>query len=152
MTEIKTPDHVRASSDVAVTRYERDVRSEALTSGFAIVETRLEEAFTGDLVGTGYATHLRIERPDGSGRLICYERISGVLHGRRGSFLLEASGEMNADRYVHGRWEIIPTSGTDELSDIRGYAAFVAKQDSNSATGWKASTNLTYWFERGDAD
>jgi Protein of unknown function (DUF3224) len=70
-----------------------------------------------------------------------------VLHSRRGGFLLEASGEISPDHYVHGRWEIIPALGTDELSNLRGYAAFMAKQDPSSPTGWKASTNLTYWFE-----
>jgi Protein of unknown function (DUF3224) len=143
----KTADHIVASSEVAVTRYDRDVRSEANASGLAIVETRLEEAFSGDLEGIGHATHLRLERVDGSGMLLCYERIEGVLNGRRGSFLLEASGEMSSDRYVHGRWEIIPASGTDDLKDIRGYAAFMAKQDPSSPSGWKASTNLTYWFD-----
>ncbi len=143
----KSADHVNAVSDVAVTRYDRDVRSKTDASGLSIVETRLEEAFTGDLVGVGHATHLRVERQNSSGTLLCYERIEGALHGRRGSFLLEASGEMNTNHYVHGRWEIIPASGTGELSGIRGYAAFMAKPDPNSQTGWKASTYLTYWFE-----
>jgi hypothetical protein len=148
MAHAKTSaDHVNAVSDVAIIRYNRDVCSRSEESELTIVQTKLEEAFSGDLEGVGHATHLRLERPNGSGVLLCYERFEGALHGRRGSFVLEAWGEMSSDHYVHGRWEIVPASGTGDLSNIRGYAAFMAKQAPGSKTGWKASTNLTYWFE-----
>jgi hypothetical protein len=146
MTAEKSRNHVTTRSEVAVTKYTREVLDPANASGIAIVETRLEEAFTGGLVGAGQATHLRLERPDGTGMLTCLERITGVLDGRSGSFLLEASGFTDASHFVHGRWEVIEGSGTDELADLRGYAAFVARPDKRSSTGWSAETALTYWF------
>jgi hypothetical protein len=51
-----------------------------------------------------------LDRKEDAGR--GKSRIDGVLHGRRGGFLLEASGEISPDHYVHGRWEIIPARGT----------------------------------------
>jgi hypothetical protein len=147
MPESKSERHLTAQSQVEVTKYLREVLDEPEANGLAIVETRLEEKFTGDLVGNGRAAHLRLERPDGSGNLICYERITGTLGGRRGSFLLEASGAMQASHYVHGRWEIVAGSGTGELEGIRGYAAFMARRDEASKSGWAAETALTYWFQ-----
>jgi hypothetical protein len=47
---------------------------------------------------------------------------------------------------VHGRWEVVEGSATDELSNLRGYATFVAKPDKSTKSGWSAQTTLTYWF------
>jgi hypothetical protein len=132
---------------VEVTKYAREVLDQTADSSMTVVETRLEEHFTGGLDGIGLATHLRIERSDGTGLLTCYERITGTLDGRKGSFLLEATGFTDQHRHVHGRWEVIPNSGTGQLSGLRGYAAFAATPDTASKTGWSADTSLTYWFE-----
>jgi Protein of unknown function (DUF3224) len=111
------------------------------------VETRLEEHFTGGLVGTG-GDHLRIERNDGTGMLTCFERVTGSVDGRPGSFMQQASGFTDRHHYVHGRWEGIEDSGTGDLLGLRGYAAFAAMPDKGSKTGWSADTSLTYWFDQ----
>ncbi|GGI22832.1 DUF3224 domain-containing protein [Bradyrhizobium guangdongense] len=135
------------ASKVEVEKYERSVLNEADASGLAIVETRLVEKFIGGIVGEGRATHLRLERPDGTGTLICYERITGSIGGLRGSFLLKAEGAMEPGPVVRGRWEIVGDSGTGELERLNGYAEFSAERDESSPTGWRASTSLTYWLE-----
>jgi alkylhydroperoxidase/carboxymuconolactone decarboxylase family protein YurZ len=133
-------------SKVEVEKYERSVLSEADASGLAIVETRLMEKFSGGIVGEGRATHLRLERPDGMGTLICYERIAGSIGTLKGSFLLKAEGAMEPGPVVRGRWEIVGSSGTGELEGLNGYAEFSAERDEKSPTGWRASTSLTYWL------
>ena len=65
-----------------------------------------DERFSGGIVGEGVATHLRVEREDGSGTLICYERVRCELGGLRGAFLLEASAVMTPG-LVNGRWTIV---------------------------------------------
>ncbi|MCA0046230.1 DUF3224 domain-containing protein [Mesorhizobium sp. B283B1A] len=147
MLQAKTSDHKTIQSDVEVIKYDRNVIDQTSSSELAIVETLLEEKFSGGLEAVGTAKHVRLERRDGSGTLICYERIDGAVDDRRGSFLLEASGRMDANGYVHGRWEIIAHSGTGDLEGIQGYAAFMAKRDGRSRSGWSAQTTLTYWFE-----
>ncbi|MBR0913885.1 DUF3224 domain-containing protein [Bradyrhizobium japonicum] len=134
-------------SSVEVERYERSVVNEADASGLSIVETRLVEKFTGGIVGEGKATHLRLERADGTGTLICYERIVGSVAGLTGSFLLKAEGAMEPGPVVHGRWEIVDRSGTAELQGLNGHAEFSADRDEASPTGWRARTSLTYWLE-----
>jgi len=146
MSRAKDANHTTTQSDVAVTKYVREELSPTDSSGLAIIETRLEEQFTGGLAGTGWATHLRLLRADGTQTLMCIERISGKLDGRAGSFVLEASGFSDASGFVHGRWEVVEGSATDELSSLRGYATFVAKPDRSTKSGWSAQTTLTYWF------
>jgi len=146
MTRANNADHTTTQSDVAVTKYVREELSPADSSGLAIVETKLEEQFTGGLAGTGWATHLRLFRANGTQTLMCIERISGKLDGRAGSFVLEATGFSDPSGFVHGRWEVVEGSATDELVNLRGYATFVAKPDKSTKSGWSAQTTLTYWF------
>ena len=147
MRKARSPDHSTVASNVEVTKYQREELNPADESGMTVVETRLEEQFTGGMIGQGIATHLRIERADGTGNLICYERFTGTVDGADGSFLLQASGFTDRHQYVHGQWEIVEGSGTGALSGIRGYAAFAASRAAGTRTGWKAETSLTYWFE-----
>lgn len=134
-------------SNVEVEKYERSVLNKPDASGLAIVETRLIEKFAGGIIGKGEATHLRLERSDGTGTLICYERITGSVGRRQGSFLLEAKGAMEPGAIVYGHWEVVDGSGTGELEGLRGYAEFSAKRDELSPTGWRARTSLTYWLQ-----
>jgi hypothetical protein len=144
----KNATHITTSAKVEVTKYIREILDHSEDSTMTLVETRLEESFTGGLDGRGSATHLRVERDDGTGTLTCLERISGSVDGRRGSFLLQATGFADRHHYVHGRWEVIENSGTGELVGLRGYAAFAAMPDKSSSTGWSADTALTYWFDQ----
>jgi len=143
----KSVAHTTIQAKVAIAKYEREVIYPADDSSMAVVQTRLEEHFSGGLVGVGLATHLRVERKDGTGLLTCYERITGLLDERNGSFLLQATGFTDNRHCVHGRWEVIAGSGTGDLLNLRGYAAFAAMPDSHSPTGWSADTAFTYWFE-----
>jgi hypothetical protein len=99
------------------------------------------------LNGDAIAKHLRVMHEDGTGTFTCVERFIGSLDGQSGSFVLTAEGFTDNARVVHGRWEIVPGSGTAELTGLRGYAAFYAKPAPNSQTGWAARDVLTYWFE-----
>ncbi|TIR15847.1 MAG: DUF3224 domain-containing protein [Mesorhizobium sp.] len=147
MSQPKSADHKTIQSVVEVVKYNRNVIDQKADSELSVVETLLEERFTGGLEAIGTAKHVRLERMDGSGTLICYERIDGTLDGRKGSFLLDASGFMDARAYIHGRWEIIPDTGTGVLERVRGYASFMAKRDEQAKSGWTAQTTLAYWFE-----
>jgi Protein of unknown function (DUF3224) len=140
-------DHVTSLSDIAIKSYEREVFSELDESGIELVETRLKERFSGGLEGEGIARHLRVMHRDGTGTFTCVERFTGSLEGRTGSFTLTASGHTDDANVVHGRWEVVPGSGTGELKGLRGFAAFYAKQSPGSENGWAAKDVLTYWFE-----
>ncbi|MDR0345574.1 MAG: DUF3224 domain-containing protein [Nocardiopsaceae bacterium] len=134
-------------SDVAILSYQQDVVSPADGSGIELVETTLEERFSGGLNGDAAARHLRVVRPDGTATFTCVERFAGTLGGRSGSFALTASGHTDEASVVHGRWEVVAGSGTGGLVGLRGFATFHAVPAADTATGWAAKDVLAYWFE-----
>jgi hypothetical protein len=58
----------------------------------------------------------------GSAGYVAIERVSGVLAGRRGSFILQHSGTM-ARGVAKLLVTVVPDSGTDELLGISGTMA-----------------------------
>ncbi|MEV8507639.1 DUF3224 domain-containing protein [Actinoplanes sp. NPDC051475] len=74
----------------------------------------------GDLTGTGRAEMLSVGTPiDGSAGYVAIDRITGTLHGRSGSFVLQHYGLLDrgaATLIV----QVVPDSGTDELTGLVG--------------------------------
>ena len=81
----------------------------------------IEKEFQGDLAGTSKGQMVMASSPsvNGSAGYVAIEKVTGTLHGRRGTFYLQHSGTM-----TRGAGEltitVIPDSGTDELLDLRG--------------------------------
>jgi hypothetical protein len=74
----------------------------------------------GDLSGTGRAEMLSVGTPiDGSAGYVAIDRITGTLHGRSGSFVLQHYGLMDrgAGTLIV---RVVPDSGTDELAGLTG--------------------------------
>src|SRR5262245_22296743 len=72
--------------------------------------------FRGDLEGTSdgemFTSGTAVE---GSAGYVARERITGALHGRTGSFVVQHLGTMRRDSF-HLRIEIVPDSGTEQLA------------------------------------
>ena len=100
----------------------------------------MTETFSGDIEGEGVARFLQAMRKDESASFVGIERVTGSIEGRRGSFLLQDTGTVDANA-VRGEWFVIPGSGTGELSGLRGDGGFSAE------LGQQASITLDYWFE-----
>jgi hypothetical protein len=80
----------------------------------------IDKHYQGDLEATGVGQMLTGgTRVRGSAGYVAIERVSGTLHGKRGSFVLQHIGTMS-----HGDFRlsvtVIPDSGTDELTGITG--------------------------------
>jgi Protein of unknown function (DUF3224) len=81
---------------------------------------RVTKAIIGDLEGTGQAEMLSVGTPvEGSAGYVAIDRITGTLHGRTGSFVLQHSGIM-----ARGGGTltivVVPDSGTAELTGLTG--------------------------------
>ncbi|MGC1550105.1 MAG: DUF3224 domain-containing protein [Rhodanobacter sp.] len=80
----------------------------------------IDKQFHGDLEAhsLGEMLGFRTEVP-GSAGYVAMERVSGTLHGRHGSFVLQHSSTM-----AHGvptqSVTVVPDSGTDELTGLAG--------------------------------
>ncbi|GAA5143356.1 DUF3224 domain-containing protein [Pseudonocardia adelaidensis] len=134
----------RHRSRVEVIGYEKhDISTHE--DGSMLVSTVLTERFSGAIQGMGYADHLRVLRPDGSGITTGIERIVGSIDGRKGSFILTAHGRNHSNGEVSGSWTVQPGSGTGELAGIRGRGAFTAKPDVDGTM--HAEDEFVCWFE-----
>jgi hypothetical protein len=80
----------------------------------------LEKRFSGDLVGTGEGEMLTaMTATQGSAGYVAVERVKGVLHGKKGSFVFQHTGTMDRGRQ-HLSITVVPDSGSDELTGITG--------------------------------
>jgi hypothetical protein len=86
----------------------------------AIGRMSIAKRFHGDLTGASVGEMLAaMTEVDGSAAYVAIERITGTLHGRSGTFVLQHSGTMarGAQRLSV---RVVPDSGTDELVGLEG--------------------------------
>lgn len=89
-------------------------------TGVSLGRMSLDKQFAGDLVAVGKGEMLTaVTKTKGSAGYVAIERVTGTLHGRKGSFVFQHSGTMN-----RGAQElsiaVVPDSGTEELTGIAG--------------------------------
>jgi hypothetical protein len=95
---------------------------------------RILKTIEGDLVGTGRAEMLSAGTDvEGSAGYVAIDRITGVLHGRKGSFVLQHSGLM-ARGEATLTVTVVPDSGTDELTGLSGTFDIVNENGMHSYT------------------
>ena len=86
----------------------------------ALGRLSIDKQFHGDLEATSRGEMLSaMGGVDGSAGYVALERVTGSLHGRRGSFVLQHSGSLNRGQQslsIH----VVPDTGTDELTGLAG--------------------------------
>ncbi len=83
----------------------------------------IAKQFSGDLDAHSFGEMLSFRSAvDGSAGYVAMERVTGVLHGRRGGFVLQHSGTMDrgAPTLVVS---VVPDSGSEELTGLSGTLA-----------------------------
>ncbi|HKE93252.1 MAG TPA: DUF3224 domain-containing protein [Povalibacter sp.] len=92
----------------------------------------LDKTFHGDLEGTSRGQMLTAGTAvEGSAGYVAFERVTGTLLGRRGSFVLQHIGTMRAGQYYMSV-KVLPDSGTDELSGLSGTMTIVIEGGGHS--------------------
>ena len=94
--------------------------SDDKAEGTPLGRMSIDKQFRGDLEATGKGEMLTaVTSVKGSAGYVAIERVSGTLHGRRGTFVLQHSGTM-----THGTPQlsvtVVPDSGTGELVGLAG--------------------------------
>jgi hypothetical protein len=80
----------------------------------------LDKQFHGDLEATSKGQMLTtMSGVKGSAGYVAMERVSGALHGRKGTFALQHTGTMNRGA-PSLTISVVPDSGTEELSGLTG--------------------------------
>lgn len=80
----------------------------------------LDKQFRGDLVATSKGEMLSARsNVEGSAGYVAIERVTGVVHGRSGSFVLQHTGTMNRGQPSLAI-NVVPDSGTEALAGMSG--------------------------------
>lgn len=95
------------------------------------------QKFSGDIQGDGVVDWLMSYRTDGTASYVGLQRIAGTLGKRKGSFVINATGEYNG-KTSSATWTIVKGMGTGELAKLRGSGRFKA------GPGPKATYELDY--------
>lgn len=133
------PDRTHATAQITVGSYQPAPYDEP-AEGPSLVRIHVEEAFDGDISGSGVVEFLQAAAADGTASFVGIERVTGSVGGRSGTFLLQDHGTV-ADGIVSGEWFVVPGSGTAQLTGLRGDGGFRAQ------LGQNAAVTLDYWFE-----
>jgi len=83
---------------------------------------------------------LEVLHEDHSASLVSVQRFRGKVGGRQGSFLLQGR-EIVRNGKIRATWFVVPGSGTDELSGLRGEGGF------SGDFGKGPDGTLVYWLE-----
>ena len=117
------PTPTRTMSHVARGSFQVQLQAQgepATADGVSLGRTSLDKTFEGDFVGTGHGEMLSaMTAVKGSAGYVAIERVTGRLHGRSGSFVLQHGGTMDRGAQQLSI-AIVPGSGTGELAGIAG--------------------------------
>jgi hypothetical protein len=98
----------------------------------------LDKQYHGDLEATGKGQMLTAgSSVKGSGAYVAIEKVTGTLHGRTGTFVLQHSGTMTQNT-PQLTIMAVPDSGTGQLAGIAGKMTIII------ATGGKHSYDFEY--------
>ena len=99
--------------------------------GRRLTRASVSQRFDGDIAGDGAAEWLMAYQADGTARFVGLQLVDGEVAGRRGTFVLETSGEFDGGM---ARWEasVVPGSPTGELAELRGRGRFEAPHGSEA--------------------
>ena len=137
-SQTKPPAWARAEAEITVQSSEAKPYDQ--TASPALMEIRLSEIFTGDIVGESPVRALQALRDDRSASLVSLQRFSGKLGGRQDTFVLQGQ-EIVEKGKIKATWFVVPGSGTGDLSGLRGEGGF------EGDFGKGSHGTLNYWFE-----
>jgi Protein of unknown function (DUF3224) len=81
----------------------------------------LDKVFSGEMAGAGHGEMLTaVTATSGSAGYVAFERFTGTVHGREGSFVLQHSGTMSPRAGQQLGITIVPDSGSGQLKGIEG--------------------------------
>src|SRR5262245_8673899 len=92
----------------------------------------LAKQFQGDITGTSAGTMIAfMTATKGSAGYTAIEKVEGILHGKQGTFVLQHSSTM-ARGVPAQSIQVIPDSGTDDLTGISGSMVIIIEGKKHS--------------------
>ena len=110
------PAHATGPFDVKLTSQSTDAVPEGTTLG----RMSLDKQFHGDLEASSVGEMLTaMTSVKGSAGYVAIERVTGILQGRKGTFVLQHSGTMSQGSQ-NLSVTVVPDSGTGDLAGLSG--------------------------------
>jgi hypothetical protein len=107
-----------AEGTFEVTSWSED-QAEGLKGTAKVTKATFGQRFSGDIEADTVADTVMTYRPDGTADYLGFQRVSGQLGGRKGTFVLQAVGGFDG-QVARADITVVPGSGTDELAGLRG--------------------------------
>jgi hypothetical protein len=118
---------MQATGTIATDSWEEEVYA-AVEGAPKLSVDRIRHTFAGDIEGEGDVRFLNAYRGEAAATFAGFERVTGRLGGRAGSFVLHVTGT-----YENGvatmDWSVVPGTGTGELAGLMGAGGYVARMD-----------------------
>lgn len=90
------------------------------SQAIGMMRMKFEKQFTGDLEANAVVSMMGMMNKDiGSGGYVALEKVTGTLQGRKGSFCLQHSSQMERGKSSQSIL-VVPDSGTEELTGLSG--------------------------------
>jgi hypothetical protein len=105
-----------------------------------LTRAQVKATYSGDIDGSGETEWLMCYREDKTADFVGFQRITGRIGERSGSFVVESTGAFDG-KVASGPLAIVQGSGTGELAGIVGQGEFSAP------LGGEPSVSLDYDFE-----
>jgi hypothetical protein len=121
----------RAEGTFALTSWDEGTYAE-LDTGGKMTRATITQDFIGDLEGACSWESLMCYRADGTADYIGLARMTGRLGQRSGSFVLQTSGTFDGNE-AKTDWEVVPGSGSGELTGLRGRGSAAAPHGPNGS-------------------
>jgi hypothetical protein len=105
-----------------------------------LTRASIVQEFTGDLAASGAAELLMCYTADGTASIVGFQRFTGQLGGKDGSFVLRSVGGFDGEQAT-AQLTVVPGSGTGELAGLSGTGS--------SAVGKEPPGTLGLDYDRG---
>jgi Protein of unknown function (DUF3224) len=127
-TEAVVSNHARGTFEVKMAPLPADDAGADASIG----RMSIDKQFHGDLEGTSKGQMLSaMSNVKGSAGYVAMEKVSGMLKGRSGGFVLQHSGTMNRG-VPQLIVSVVPDSGTDQLTGITGALEIIIEGGTHS--------------------
>ncbi len=111
-----------------------------IEGGPNLTHAHVTNTYEGDVTGESVVDYVMVY-PGSMAIFAGYERITGAIGERQGSFVLRHDGTFE-DGVVQTTWSIVPGSGTGDLAGLVGEGSYVTKHEVPDTP-----FRLTYSFE-----
>jgi hypothetical protein len=117
----------RAKAVFTIDLWDQETVDEA--PGGTIARAHLTKTFHGDIEGTTTADIMMAgSASGGSSAYVGFERFTVSVHGRSGTFVLHHNAT-SVDGQQSATWSVVPDTGTDGLTGLRGQAQIIIEPD-----------------------